>query len=72
MFQEIVNVQGRLLNFKDFVLLARLNPWDAMARAPGADGYVIGMWQSEKYLTVQLEKLLGGLIQIISLQNFGL
>lgn len=29
------NVQGRLLNFKDFVLLARLGLWDAMPMALG-------------------------------------
>lgn len=54
MFQEIVHVQDRLLHFKDFALLARLNPWDAMAHGPGTHGYVIDMLQGEKYLAMQL------------------
>lgn len=34
--------------------MAGLNPWDAMVHGPGADGCVIGILQSEKYITVQL------------------
>lgn len=37
-----------------FFLLARLEPWDAVAHGSGADGYVTGMLQSEIYLTMQL------------------
>lgn len=58
MFQETVNVQGRLLNFQDFILLAKLNLRDAMAHGLGEDGYVIGMLQSEIYLTMQVYILL--------------